>query len=131
MKLLTICSSGQSVLDQSCFGLKDFQTEVGIGPKYHWGRSIPWAELCLGPKYVWSQKLWLSNLKNKVGKTVQNVHCAICVCTVRTLFVKVYEGLRNSNSIPHIKNQLSSLKNKKNGKTVQNGHCAVVVGQIC
>ena len=28
-------------------------------------------------------------LKNKkVGKTVQNVHCAVCVCTVRILFVK-------------------------------------------
>ena len=55
MKLLTIWSSGQSVLDQNCFGLKDFQTEVGIWPKYHWGQSILWAELCLELEYVWGQ----------------------------------------------------------------------------
>ena len=50
----------------------------------------------------------------KVGKTVQNVHCPVYVCTVHILFVinSMYECLRNLNSIQHTQNQPSTLKIK-------------------
>ena len=39
--------------------------------------------------------------------------------------------LRNYNSIPHKKNLLSTLKNKKVGKPVQSARCAVVKCALC
>ena len=39
--------------------------------------------------------------------------------------------LWNLNSIPHKKNQLSTLKNKKVGKLVQSARCAVVKCALC
>ena len=53
--LLTIWSLAWSVLSQSCFGPKYSWADVGIGPKYYWGQSIPQAKMCLGPKYAWGQ----------------------------------------------------------------------------
>ena len=56
--------------------------------------------------------------------------CACALCTSYLSKNSGYECLGNWNSIPHTKNQLFTLKNKKSWKTVQNVHCAVVVGQI-
>ena len=64
MTLLKIWSLGWSVLGRSCFGLKYFQAEVGIGLKYYWeevflgsncasGRSMFGAKVSVGPKWSW------------------------------------------------------------------------------
>ena len=54
-------------------------------------------------------------------KTVQNVRCAH----------PVSQKIMYKNSIPHKKNQLSTLKNKKVGKLVQSARCAVVKCALC
>ena len=51
----TCNNNGKLVTENLVLGAKYFRTEVGIGPKYYWGRSIPQVEMCLGPKYTWGQ----------------------------------------------------------------------------
>ena len=61
--------SGRSVLGQSCFRLKYIWAEVSMGPKYYWGWSILWAEvchICLGPMWVRG----LSGLWAKLGMSL-------------------------------------------------------------
>ena len=50
------------VLRPKCIGPKLFKAEVGIGSKYYWGRSVPWAKMCLGLIFQWKTKFILGIL---------------------------------------------------------------------
>ena len=62
------------VLGAKCIGPKYFRAEVGIGPKYYWGQSIPHVEMCLGLKYAWGQSGLGAKVAESHAKRVPEFH---------------------------------------------------------